>query len=160
MSMTSTGTTLKAWAVWEDAREAISDFSAAEENMTAIWRVKLMASVALLRAIGHVLDKADRKQGGEIGRRIQAQWPAMKANPTFIVIDELRNSILKLYEFGVDEMTGWEWTGPATTPESAPDAREHRTLFVEETNEAATDTLWRAWQWWGSILAEIEHGTK
>lgn len=68
------------------------------------WRLDWAATVALLRAVGHVLHKVDGKQGAATKTAIDAAWSRWKKDPKDAIfrdfIEQERNSVLKEYEIG------------------------------------------------------------
>jgi len=67
------------------------------------WRVIWVATIALLRAVGHVLAKADAPKDVALQRIVDAKWEAMKASkpaPAIFweFIESERNDLLKTYE--------------------------------------------------------------
>lgn len=90
------------------AREVLSDCHIAlqlleEEQDSRKWRVHWAAAIALIRAVGHVLDKVDGADGlvKEASRTAFKRW---KIDPTCEIfrdfIDGERNNVLKEYRFG------------------------------------------------------------
>jgi hypothetical protein len=63
---------LRAREVLSDCELALKDFEAA--GPTPYWRTRWTALVALLRAVGHVLDKIDAARGGELKEAIAQAW--------------------------------------------------------------------------------------
>jgi len=69
------------------------------------FRVLWVASVALSRAVGHVLQKVDSNTSPRIKLAISQAYSSWKADPDshqifFDFIENERNSVLKQYEFG------------------------------------------------------------
>jgi hypothetical protein len=98
---------LAAWAVLEDAARSINLAVNADGDH---WRVHWAGSLALLRAVGHVLQKVDSKRPGSHRKCVEEWWekwrPTMgtEARPNIFAdfIEEERNLILKEYEFRFD----------------------------------------------------------
>ncbi len=92
------------------ARRALADCRKAldlleMESDAAQFRVLWVAAVALLRSVGHVLQKVDSTQSPLVAKAIDDTWERWKtdkeANAIFFeFIEEERNNILKEYEFG------------------------------------------------------------
>src|SRR4051794_28573542 len=92
------------------ARKVLADCETAHdlleaESDTARFRVLWVSGVALLRSVGHVLQKVDSKRDPRIAGAVAAAWERWKvdreANAVFWeFIEEERNYILKEYEFG------------------------------------------------------------
>jgi hypothetical protein len=73
---------------------------------TPLWRPRWVGLVALLRAVGHVLDKADGECGSATTRRvIDSEWQGLKESkpdPSIFwnFIEDERNNSLKAYKIG------------------------------------------------------------
>lgn len=95
---------LLAWKPWIDAVDAyqfLSRMNSPGDHQH--WRLYWIAGIAMLRAVGHVLDKVDSKHSDLSKRIISDWWAANKLkNPAifFEFIEDERNSILKVYKFG------------------------------------------------------------
>jgi hypothetical protein len=63
---------LRAREVLSDCELALRDFEAAAP--TAYWRTRWTALIALLRAVGHVLDKIDGARSAELKEAIAEAW--------------------------------------------------------------------------------------
>ncbi|MCW0234263.1 MAG: hypothetical protein OJJ21_11750, partial [Ferrovibrio sp.] len=66
----------------------------------AVYRASVFAQyiaiLSLLRSVGHVLDKVDRKSSPALDAAISATWPVLKKESVFInYIEEPRNLLLK-----------------------------------------------------------------
>lgn len=95
------------------ARRVLADCQVALERADLAldpvdFRVSWAALLALLRAVGHVLDKVDGKQGESLRRAIDARWQRWRedrpGNQIFWeFIESERNNVLKVYEFGYKE---------------------------------------------------------
>ena len=95
------------------ARRALADCVVAHELLEKndredpAWRVHWVACLALLRTVGHVLDKVDGAHTPEHRAAIDATWTAWKGDRKrhaifWLFIECERNSLLKQYEFGVE----------------------------------------------------------
>lgn len=92
------------------AREVLADCEIALEMLEEVedlrrWRVLWAGSVALLRAVGHVLNKIDGADPS-IGRAVDQRYRYWKSEPQtnaifWNFIEEERNNVLKEYQFGV-----------------------------------------------------------
>ncbi|GAA0595856.1 hypothetical protein GCM10009416_37770 [Craurococcus roseus] len=98
---------LAAWAVLEDAARSVDLAVNADEDH---WRVHWAGSLALLRAVGHVLRKVDRERS-ESHRKCGDEWwkrwdpkKGTEAKPNLFAdfIETERNLVLKQYEFRFD----------------------------------------------------------
>src|SRR3990170_5538825 len=70
------------------------------------WRFSWIAGVALLRTIGHVLDKVDAKVSQRHENAIRSTWNGWKNDRTthwifWEFVEDERNNVLKSYTFGV-----------------------------------------------------------
>lgn len=100
--------TLKAWdPLWDCVRILFEfqNFDVDEEHSE--WRLYWVAGIALLRAIGHVLAKADALTSQEHNNAINKIWSTWKQNSDenkifWEFIDNERNNILKTYTFGAE----------------------------------------------------------
>ena len=92
------------------ARYVLSDCervlgSMKEEMPSELWRPGWAGLIALLRAVGHVLDKVDGAHSPEAKQVIKDAWNELKKSKPqprifWQFVDDERNSILKTYEFG------------------------------------------------------------
>jgi hypothetical protein len=120
------------------AREVLGDcrrvLEALEADLsTAFWRPRWAGLMALLRAVGHVLDKVDGRASDPARKVIDAAWQELKRSepePRIFwgFIEAERNSVLKAYEIGprvnitlrpgpawLDTVTGESGGGPSGT---------------------------------------------
>lgn len=98
-------TTLSARTVFEDCKASFENLKAVEREDISGWRVHWVATITLLRAIGHVLDKVDGATNDQAKAIIKGSWYRWhnEAKEHIIFhgfIDKERNNILKNYEFG------------------------------------------------------------
>ena len=101
--------------VLSDCKRAVEDFEAA--GPTPYWRTRWTAVVALLRSVGHVLDKIDGAQSPEWRRVVDEAWFRLKQTkpePRVLweFIEAERNNVLKAYEVGA-QLTVTVRPGPA-----------------------------------------------
>lgn len=92
------------------ARRVLSDCKHAlnmlqEESQPDSFRVLWVAGVALVRAVGHVLDKVDSEQDSAVKVAVNKAYESLKADKLgntifWNFIDEERNQVLKQYELG------------------------------------------------------------
>ncbi len=97
-------TSLRARIVLADCEVALADFNASVDA-NAPMRSRWVALIALLRAVGHVLQKADSPRADqEIQKRILAAWEQLgeetRPNIFHDFVEAERNDTLKLYEIG------------------------------------------------------------
>ena len=94
---------MRARDVLNDCKRALEDFEAA--GPTPYWRTRWTALVALLRSVGHVLDKIDGAQTPELRRAVDDAWGRLKQTKPeprvfWEFIEAERNNVLKAYEVG------------------------------------------------------------
>lgn len=70
------------------------------------FRVNWVALIALLRAVGHVLQKVDAASSSALRKAVDERWDEWRRNRDehrifWEFIEAERNSLLKMYEFGV-----------------------------------------------------------
>ena len=154
--------------VLEDCRYALTELR--NDPQGPAWRIRWFGAVAMLRAVGHVLEKVDAKSCPELKKANDDWWTDLKStkpNPAIFwqFIDTDRDAILKEYDHragqsvtimsGVtqyDLRTGQEMTvtpgGPTTFTyeiHGGPfDGRDPR------------DVVRQAIEWWDQELTAIE----
>jgi hypothetical protein len=94
---------MRARDVLEDCKLALKDFEAA--GPTPYWRTRWIGLVALLRSVGHVLDKIDGAQTPQWRKAVDEAWDRAKGtkpDPRVLweFIEAERNNVLKVYEVG------------------------------------------------------------
>jgi hypothetical protein len=95
---------MRAAVVLEDCRKALDLVEDARNDQE--FRVHWVALVALLRAVGHVLDKVDAASSSQLRAAVDARWAEWRRNRDthqlfWDFIEAERNSVLKTYEIGV-----------------------------------------------------------
>jgi hypothetical protein len=159
--------TAHAREVLEDCKVAIAELR--DGVASREWRIKWVAAVALLRAVGHVLRNSDAKRDQVLESIVVTAWNRLSATapePTIFwqFIEEERNNILKEYRISagqgvtvrpgtchIDLRTGTQWSEPGLP-----------TLYHYEMNSgpfAGQDqrvVLNKAVEWWDSYLSAIE----
>jgi hypothetical protein len=143
---------LSAWEVYDDMVGALSwldhedigdEGDVIYPNFKGLW----ILNVTLLRTIGHVLDKVDKKKNPILGKIIDDKYQEWKADKDKNVIYwdficEERNSILKEYEIGIVfryENDRWE------------------VYYKDDYENNALDYIHAAERWWKQQLKEIEN---
>lgn len=96
---------MRAREVLSDCKRALEDFVAA--GASPFWRTRWTALIALLRSVGHVLEKIDSAQSPELKTAVDEAWARLKQtkpapNIFWEFIEAERNNILKAYEVGLD----------------------------------------------------------
>lgn len=127
------------------------------------FRINWVALCALLRSVGHVLDKLDGARSETHRRAIHLHWQDWKANPEehaifWEFIEDERNAILKEYRVGYQE--GEVWVG-ADSPEGYEahplSPGEYRPMLSERfVGDDARDVAFAAVTWWEDRLDEID----
>jgi hypothetical protein len=85
--------------VLNDCRDALAEFEHGAQGSK--WRRWWIMNMALLRAVGHVLQKVDGKRSHAAKRAIAEAWPEIQAAKIFSeFIERERNNVLKTYELG------------------------------------------------------------
>jgi hypothetical protein len=148
---------LRAREVHMDAETAIHMLGRALERSDREWRVAWVASITLLRAIWHVVEKVDAKNE-IVADRWRIMRPRLKANKDLEILRSFRDTILKEYDFPVEPLTfstrspGEEWQNSIYL---APRG-ELATKFHEVGGLEITDGLWRVWHVWCAALPYLE----
>jgi hypothetical protein len=163
--------TYAARQVLDDCRLALAMLE--EETDLARWRVHWAAAVALVRAVGHVLDKVDGED--PLTKRLAAgafrRWKGTALEHEIFreFIEAERNSILKEYRFRhhpLDEVQ-MAMTYTLLNPETGETMQAGDVLplsdniyrpFIEGWREGddARDVLSEAIDWWEAELSALE----
>lgn len=152
---------LRSETVLADCKRTIEKLES--ERDPELFRIWLVAAFALIRAVGHVLDKVDGAASEEIRVRVQRLWPEWKKGEgehqifkDFIELE--RNAILKTYEFKFE---------PDPSPIHFTDGKELFELANEDlfyvpadsgpyAGEDVRELLRQACNWWRKQLAQIK----
>ena len=150
------------------AREPLKHAAAAQELLDhhdefeehPEWVLFWVAGVALLRAVGHVLDKVDGAKCPKLKEIIARRWAEWKADRTanaifWNFIEEERNNVLKVFELGVE---GVDRMPLIIESPAASDEQKERVYQVDfrSTGEDGRDLFHEALKWWQSQLDAIE----
>jgi hypothetical protein len=146
------------------------------ENETDLrrWRLHWVAATALIRAVGHVLDKVDGKSKAvkDMSRAAFARWTGNAPEHEIFreFIERERNTILKEYDFNLHPGEQVEVAIPVTLKRLSDGAIvQAATVFPIDNNiyrplldgfregDDARDVLADAIEWWETELAAIEH---
>jgi len=155
------------------ARKTLSDCEAAyellkeEKQDSSTWRVHWVASLTLLRAVGHVLGKVDAATDDKHRLAIEAKWREWQANKKahaifWSFIEEERNNLLKEYKFGVKPEPNYVVTEEGdqiVTEEGDPIVTEEeffRLSHVGFEGQEGRDVIAEAIKWWKDQLDAIE----
>jgi hypothetical protein len=140
-----------------------------EEIDTRRWRVTWVGAMALIRVVGHVLDKVDGRANEKLGRLANARFARWKMGSgddrLFLqFIDQERNSILKQYSFGVDTSEVVQIEVVSLAQERFPrlegtfdlDENLFRPVSWDGAVEDARDLYGQAINWWQRQLDELD----
>jgi hypothetical protein len=167
--------TQHARSVLDDCRIALQLLE--EESDLQRWRIHWVAALALIRAVGHVLDKVDGRDPAvsAAARAAYKKWKSEASEHQIFreFIERERNSILKEYEFNVhpDNQVQVALVGTlrrvsdgalVNTAEVIPIGENIYRPLLDGFREGddARDVLSEAIAWWESELAEIERSIK
>lgn len=158
--------------VLQDCKVALEDLRAAEATGVQ-WRIRWIAVVALLRAVGHVLDKVDGAQSPQLRAAINKEFERLKASKPeprifWDFIEAERNNILKVYQFGarqsvtvrlgmlhVNFKTGEQWSDS-----SGPTIYTYEMATEPFVGQKPHQVVEQAIAWWEHYLDEIEKHAK
>lgn len=153
--------------VMEDCGAALEDLR--DEPKGARWRRVWVMNVALLRAVGHVLDKVDGESCAEMRAAVDAHWKSLNATkpapPIFWeFIEQERNNVLKGYRIGAGQgvvirLGGMQanTTGPGQPPDPpGPTTYTYTIIGGPFDGQDQRDIIQRAIEWWEEQINEIE----
>jgi hypothetical protein len=159
--------TQHARVVLEDCRGALADLVDGIEG--SLWRRRWFAALALLRAVGHVLEKVDASNEPAMGVAIRAWWKELKqskaSSPIFWeFIENLRNSAIKEYRLGADASSRLKMLRRPHVPPGRVRPRPGRTTRVHAYAVAdgvfagrdQRDVVAEAIRWWEQQLDRID----
>ena len=159
------------------ARIALADCEAALSDLTNCgldsgWSRRWVAFVAVLRAVGHVLDHVDGERAPELRSAIDNEYRKLKASKPephifWSFIEDERNVILKEYRFrgvhasgsGLTSLTASSFkTARQFTVTSDRTADLHLHVFDEGpfASRNHLDVAAEAVQWWKRYLDQID----
>jgi len=159
--------TVHARAVLRDCEAALEDLRAGATGL--LWRTRWVAAVALLRTVGHVLDKVDGESSPKLKAAVSSAYGALKTTrPEPLIywefIEKERNNLLKLYEFGVQQNVtvrpGAVWynltTGESGSTGGGPTTYEHLVRDGPYAGQDPRDVIAKAIAWWRDYLDAID----
>jgi hypothetical protein len=141
------------------------------------WEAKFSASIALLRSVGHVLDKTDGKRSAKLRAAIDQWWTPINAGKRqkapeifWAFIDEERNLILKEGDVRAGQSTMIELVGVSATalvagqtpPPPPPPPKPPKATHSYHMNHGPfagrdpRDLIEEAIAWWRTQLDLIE----
>ena len=167
--------------VLQDCRRALQELQSAEpadggdEPLGSEWRCRWVTVLALLRAVGHVLDKVDTTSNPrlyEASSRAYEQLKASRPEPAIFwgFIEEERNVVLKEYAFrvgariwsvgGVVSLTGYELsTGRSVQAVVGPYGGAQLNFFSMGpfAGRSQTHVAEEAVEWWQEYLDRLDY---
>lgn len=149
---------LKARQVLDDCRFSLAKLAQAEGRQE--YRVMFLATLALCRAVGDVLDKVDKNQFPSVRGLIDAQWKLIKDSEKdeksifWKFIRPERNSIIHEYECNYDDGPIDLWT--AEDIYSIEDMYSCAMKVGPYRGVDSIEMLRKAIEWWDAQLSEIE----
>ncbi len=163
--------TTAARLVLADCEDALQDLI--EADVGPMWRRRWFALVALLRTVGHVLDKVDGPTDSRLAEAISRQYKLLKSSlpePQIYwgFIDDERNIVIKEYKFrayNAASGVGVSWlsmtnpkTGDVMTIKANRYHEAHVHLLIDGPFEGRreVDVAAEAIQWWKSYLDSID----
>ncbi|HOB74126.1 MAG TPA: hypothetical protein PKG54_06335 [Phycisphaerae bacterium] len=154
---------MKANVVLDDCRRALNLVEGAHNDQD--FRVYWVALIALLRAVGHVLDKVDANANASLRRAVDARWAEWRRDREkhrlfWDFIEYERNSVLKTYELGVQSgdvdivVQGSGVVGVSTLDECLFKPLLDGPFAGEDGRDVAREAI----TWWEGQLSEIAGG--
>jgi hypothetical protein len=137
---------LKAWEPWRETQSLLFSFQNIDiDDEHPEWRIYWVAGVALLRTVGHVLDKVDGKISARHASIVQTLWSKWNSDRRenwifFEFIEKERNNIMKEYKFGA----------------ALPAEGDDRVLSYHQGSDDATQLFREAVYWWRDQLDALE----
>jgi hypothetical protein len=155
---------VKARVVLDDCRRALELVEDARDDQD--FRVHWVALVALLRVVGHVLDKVDADANASLRKTVDARWAEWRRDREkhrlfWDFIEHERNSVLKTYEIGVQPGdVDVVVQGPGVAEVFALGECIFKPLLDGPfAGEDGRDVAREAISWWDGQLTEIAGGT-
>ena len=150
---------LKARLVWQDANEAYTEVvSAASQGDRDLFRRRWVAAITLLRAVGHVLNGADKKLHPVLSPAITAFLDTTKNEPIFKdFINRARNLTVKEYRSSL--YGRWDTSSPMSRqPVRSGEQVDSELVFQDGDSEDRNinDLFGEAMRWWDNVLNEFE----
>jgi hypothetical protein len=156
------------------ARLALQDCEAALQDLRAgptgyLWRTRWAAAVALLRSVGHVLDRVDKKTSPQLERAVDvayAELQSTKPEPVIYweFIKRERDNLLKEYRTEARQAIVFRpgtahlnlRTGEQTSSPSGPTTYEHYMESGPFAGQDPRDVVASAIHWWRGYLDAID----
>ena len=153
--------------VLADCEDALAELNSGPTGVE--WRRRWVTTVALLRAVGHVLSKVDRAADADLANAIDASFAALKASkpcPAIFweFIDRERNNVLKMYRIGAGQGVTVRPGTAIVDAElrqigslaSGPTTYEHLMRTGPFADKDPRALVAEAIQWWRSYLDAID----
>jgi hypothetical protein len=142
------------------AQELLDNHDQFEEHQE--WVLYWVAGVALLRSVGHVLDKVDSARCPTLKQIISKKWTSWNTDRAqneifWDFIEKERNNVLKVFELGVhgvDQMPIVLCGGTSASEDDSVYFIDY--LHHDETGEDGRDLFHEAVNWWQQQLQAIE----
>jgi hypothetical protein len=157
------GNVLKARILWRDSVHVIEacEHAASESDFRTYW----FCSIAMLRAIGHVLKKYDARDNPKAATVVESLWLRWESDPQsracfFDFLETERNQSLKEYEFAF--YSGGHMLPIVVNPHEAGVISElsvdiYRPIELGPyAGMDARDVLKEIHEWWDTQLTEVE----
>ncbi len=168
----------------KNARKVLYDCQHAIENYTdrlqaEDFRIAWMSIVALLRAVGHVLNTVDTKESIAMSKAIKKKWDDLcktKPEPSIFweFIVEERNRFLKNYEHSISRVGNLGWISDGSELVMSIDMTESQGFMIESSQMKINSFItsgkfkgmnerklaWMACEWWENYLNEVDELSK
>lgn len=148
----------RARRVLHDARISTSDFEKHLVSGDLIrTRISWLATITLLRAVGHVLKGHDAKRSPYLAEAIEDEFRKCETDPTrhqifFGFVVNERNNLLKEYADGIFEVVSVEEGGDGTI--------KVMPIIVEASLYSPSEALRKALGWWEAHLDRVQDGAQ
>ena len=157
---------LRAYLPLADAVTAWQKLGHCDPRRSADWRVYYFATLALLRAVGHVLHKVDAKTWPSASGQINeayARWNLGKGEDALFphFIDSERNLLVKEYRRGCEPEEAIDCPVLMVDGRKRPDITSMPVVFFEGGHfdgEPVESLIARSVEWWILELEKIEDG--
>jgi hypothetical protein len=156
--------------VLQDLKHAIANHT--DELHSEEFRVSWFSIVALLRSIGHVLDKVDANKSQMMRRAVDDKWKELSSSkPEPLIfwgfIEAERNRFLKNYEHGIERaVTARSLGGKIITVTNVSNSRGGYLSGGTEVHSVTSngpfsgqnekDVAWQGYAWWRKYLDEVD----
>jgi hypothetical protein len=160
--------------VLDDCRAALKDMKSSKAREHT-YRSRWVSAIALLRAVGHVLDKRDTEIDKYYRNAIEEAWLGLKKSKPeprifWEFIESERNNILKMYQFGAKESITVR-PGPLIFRLEAEGYKQVKVQPEETTYEhflsggpldgySPDEAVSKAIDWWTGYLDKIDQEAK